>query len=283
LKKRLEELFGEVQFKVGDKMSYLGMNITIGDQGTTADMTFYVGQLLEEEQVEEYGSPETKSMFIVKPLKALSEDERKWFHSKTAKLLYLAKCTRPDILTTVIFLCNRVQKAAEEDRGKLKRVLGYLNHMQDRTLTLQAHGHSSTVTAYVDAAYAIHDDSKSHSKVVVYVGRTLVYVSSRKQKCMSKSPTEAELIALTDNLGLVELFRVFLEFVTQGPVPIPIVYQDCNVVVTLVTKGDGQTRTKHLRARMHLGKDMVDEERIKVIYAKARDMQADGFSKPYEL
>jgi hypothetical protein len=52
LKKRLEEPFGEMQFEVGDKMSYLGMNITIGDQGTTVDMTFYVRQLLEGEQVE---------------------------------------------------------------------------------------------------------------------------------------------------------------------------------------------------------------------------------------
>jgi len=221
-------------------------------------------------------------MFIVKSLKALSEDERKWFHSKTAKLLYLAKRARPDILTAVIFLCTRVQEATEEDKDKLQPVLGYLKHTQHRTLTLQAHGHASTVTAYVDAAYAIHDDSKSHSGVVIYMGRTLVYVSSRKQKCMSKSPTEAELIALTDNLGLVELFREFLEFVTQGPVPIPVVYQDCNAVVTLVTKGGGQTRTKHLRASMHLGKEMVDEERIKVIYSKAKDMQADGFSKPYE-
>jgi hypothetical protein len=90
---------------------------------------------------------------------------------------------------------------------------------------MQAHGDVSIVTAYVDAAYAIHDDSKSHSGVVVYVGSTLVYVSSRKQKCMSKSPTEAELISLTDNLGLVELFKEFLEFVTQGPVPIPVVYR----------------------------------------------------------
>jgi hypothetical protein len=233
-KKRLEEFFGEVQFEVGDKMSYLGMNITIGDQGTTVDMTFYVRQLLEGEQVEEYGSPGTKSIFIVKSSKALLEDERKWFHSKTAKLLYLAKCARPDILTTVTFLCTRyrVQEATEEDRSKLQGVLGYLKHTQDRTLTLQAHGHSSTVTAYVDAAYAIHE---SHSGVVIYMGRTLVYVSSRKQKCMSKSPIEAELIALADNLGLVELFREFLEFVTQGPVPIHVVCQDCNAVVVLVT------------------------------------------------
>jgi hypothetical protein len=165
-----------VQFEVDDKMSYLGMNITIGVQGTTVDMTFYVRQLLEGEQVVEYGSPGTKSMFIVKLSKALLEDERKWCHSKTAKLLYLAKHARPDKLTTVIFLCTRVQEATEEDKSKLQRVLGYLKQTQDHTLMLQAHGHTSTVTAYVDAAYAIQDDSKSHSGVVIYMGCTLVYV-----------------------------------------------------------------------------------------------------------
>ncbi len=77
LKSRLEKLFGMVQFEVGDKMSYLGMNITIGDQGMMVDMTFYARQLLEGEQVDEYGSLGTKSIFIVKSSKALLEDERK--------------------------------------------------------------------------------------------------------------------------------------------------------------------------------------------------------------
>jgi hypothetical protein len=119
LKSRLEKLFGVVQFEVGDKMSYLGMNITIGDQGTTIDMAFYARQLLKGEQVDDYGSPGTKSMFIVKSSKALSEDERKWFHSKTAKFLYLAKRARPDILTAVIFLCTRrLQKRIEINYGE---------------------------------------------------------------------------------------------------------------------------------------------------------------------
>jgi hypothetical protein len=96
------------------------------------------------------------------------------------------------------------------------------------------------VVAYVDAAYALHGDSKLHMGVVIYVGGTLVYVASRKQKCMSKSPTEAELIALTDNLGLVELFQEFVEFVTKKKIKPPLVYQDCNAVVTLVTKGGGK-------------------------------------------
>jgi hypothetical protein len=138
------------------------------------------------------------------------------------------------------------------------------------------------VTAYIDAAYAVHGDSKSHSGVVIYVGDTLACVSSKKQKCMSKSPTEAELIALTDNLGLVELFREFLEFVTQGPVPPPTIYQDCSAVVSLVTKGGEKTRTTHLRARMHLAKEMVDEGRAAIVHILAPEMKADGFSKLYD-
>jgi hypothetical protein len=113
------------------------------------------------------------------------------------------------------------------------------------------------------------------------VGGTLVYVASRKQKCMSKSLTEAELIALTDNLGLVDFFQEFMEFVTKKKIKPPLVYQDCNAVVTLVTKGGGKLRMKHLRARMHLGKEMVDKGRIAVVYKCAEGMEADGFSKPY--
>jgi hypothetical protein len=52
------------------------------------------------------------------------------------------------------------------------------------------------------------------------------------------------------------------------------------VVVTLVTKGGGTPRTKHLRARMDLGKEAVDEKRAIVAHVKVADMKADGFSKP---
>jgi len=116
--------------------------------------------------------------------------------------------------------------------------------------------------------------------VIIYVGGTLVYISSKKQKCMSKSLTEAELIWLTGNLGLVEVFHEFVEFVTIKKVNLPTIYQDCNAVVMLVTKSGGQTQTKHLRARMNLGKEMVDEKKVIVKYIRGEDMDADGFSKP---
>ena len=181
-----------------------------------------------------------------KKTKSVVPSSTVFYHSMAAKLLYLSKRARPDILMVVIFLCTRVQSATMEDMNKLKRVPGYLKSTVNRTLMLRASGDECWVVAYVDAAYALHSDSKSHSGVVDYVGNTLVYVLSRKQKCMSKSPTEAELIALTDNLGLVELFQEFVDFVTKKTTKTPVIFQDCNAVVTLVTKGRGKLQTKHL-------------------------------------
>jgi hypothetical protein len=282
IERNLKQRFGDVQFETGDDLSYLGMQVSIRNQGTMVDMSFYVSELLKDEEVVVVGSPTTKDTYKVNESSTrLSEVERKWYHSKTAKLLYLAKRARPDILTAVIFLCTRVQAATREDKEKLVRVLGYLKGTVNRKLFLRAQ-REKRIVAYVDAAYAVHDDSKSHSGVMIYVGDTLAYVSSRKQKCMSKSPTEAELIALTDNLGLVELFRELLEFVTQSAVPIPTIYQDCSAVVSLVTKGGGKTRTKHLRARMNLAKEMVDKGRARIVHTNAPEMKADGLTKPYE-
>jgi len=114
------------------------------------------------------------------------------------------------------------------------------------------------VEVYVDAAFAIHSDSKSHTGVAVFVGGALVYAASRKQKFMTKSPTESELVALTDNVGFVELFEEFLSFLLNIKERTPVIYQDCTSVIDLVTKGGGVVRTKHLRVYCHTSRMIVD-------------------------
>jgi hypothetical protein len=46
------------------------------------------------------------------------------------------------------------------------------------------------------------------------------------------------LISLTNNLGFIELFQEFVEFLIEKRVNTPIVFQDCSAVVTSVTKGE---------------------------------------------
>jgi hypothetical protein len=83
-------------------------------------------------------------------------------------------------------------------------------------------------------------------------------------------------------VGLVELFHEFLGFVLNCKVDVPIIYQDNTSVISLVTIGGGVTRTKHLRARMCLVKEVVDEKRMKIKHVLAADMIADGLTKALE-
>ncbi len=51
LKSSLEKWFGTIQFEIGNKLLYLGMQVKIMGAGTTIDMSFYVKQMLEGTEV----------------------------------------------------------------------------------------------------------------------------------------------------------------------------------------------------------------------------------------
>jgi hypothetical protein len=68
----------------------------------------------------------------------------------------------------------------------------------------------------------------------------------------------------------------------QEKIPTPIILQDSTPVITLVTKGGGVTRTRHLRTRMHLAKEALDEQRIIIRQCNTKLLIADGFTKPLE-
>jgi hypothetical protein len=64
----------------------------------------------------------------------------------------------------------------------------------------------------MDAAYASQDNSKSQSGIVVFLGGAMVFGASQKQKCMTKSPTESELVTLTDHISLWRHSQSFFRF-----------------------------------------------------------------------
>jgi hypothetical protein len=143
---------------------------------------------------------------------------QKKFHTIVAKLLYLAKRARPDTATS--FLCTRVTKPTKSDQRKLLRMLRHLRLTINYKYVV-APNQSLRVMAYIDAAFATHADSKSHSGIAVFIAGVLVYSSSRKQACVTKSPTESELVALSDNIGLVEPFHEFIMFLVSEKIPTP--------------------------------------------------------------
>ncbi len=116
----------------------------------------------------------------------------------------------------------------------------------------------------------------------MFVGGTLAYVSSKKQKCMSKEPDGSGAHCTHGQPwvdGAIQRARFFLDNEPgANAYCLPRLYRGDYVGY----KGGGITRTKYLRVRMNLGKEMVDEKRVRVEYVKAAGMIADGFSKPYD-
>jgi hypothetical protein len=283
----LKELFIKklqwITMEVTEKVSYLGMQINWWDNQVEVGMDFFLSKLLEPYEILPVRqTPGTRTVYQVNTQsEKLKEAERRVFHTETAKLLFLAKRVRPDILTVVSFLCTRVTRATVEDRKKLARVLGYLKGTKAQGLVIRP-VNNLQLHAYVDSAFALHDDSKSHTGVVIVLDRSVIYVASRKQKCVTKGPTEAELVGLTDNLGLIVLFHEYVSFLVGKKIALPIAYQDSTSVVTLVTKGGGVVRTKHLRVRMHLAKEQLKKKHLVIQHVKAEGMVADGASKPSE-
>ena len=150
-----------------------------------------------------------------------------------------------------------------------------------RLLHLKA-GDLKILKMHVDAAFATHPDAKSQTGVAVFLGEALLFAASRKQKCVSKSPTDSELIALSDNIHFAELFAEFLAFIMNRNYTRPLIYEDCTAVISLVTEGGGVVRTKHLSVRMELAKQALQDERIVVKYINTKQMLADGLTKALE-
>jgi hypothetical protein len=243
-------------------------------------MQFYLQQILNTiSNLVRKSIPGGRETFqVIADSEGLNKEDAEWYHTITAKLLYLAKRARPDILTVVSFLCTRVTKPTVEDKKKLMYLLGYLHATRSKVLTI-AKRKGSSIEIYVDTAYGLHEKGETHSgTIVLYVG-VVVYVSSKKQKCIAKSSTDAEVVALSDNIDLVDLFHEFAEFISNEEIPVPMIYEDCKACIDLVKGAKGQIRTKQMRSRIFRVKEFLDEDKGKITFVKTEHMWADGASK----
>jgi hypothetical protein len=59
------------------------------------------------------------------------------------------------------------------------------------------------LTWYIDVAFAVHGDMKSHTGAVFTMGKGAIIGSSTKQKVNSRSSTESELIGVDDKIAKV--------------------------------------------------------------------------------
>jgi hypothetical protein len=281
---QIRDEFKTIDDQRGDIHSYLGMNMDFGElTGVKITMEGFVKDLIKENEVKRTAAtPAADHLFTVRDSPKLLSENAKRFHSIVAKLLYLAKRTRPDILTAVIFLTSRVQESTEDDYQKLLRLLRYINYTKTLGIILSAGNDKITQFAFVDASFGTHPDGKGHTGIIITIGGGSIFVKSSKQKIVSKSSTESELIGLSDALSMIIWVRDFLT--AQGyPMDAAVIYQDNKSTINLAEKGRSTSeRTRHVNIRYFFIHDRIKSGEVKVMHMPTKDMLSDILTKPLQ-
>lgn len=70
---------------------------------------------------------------------------------------------------------------------------------------------TQTIQWHVDAAFAVHEDYRSHTGETMTLGKGTICSVSTKQKVNTRSSTEAELVGLDDVLSKVQWTKNFIQ------------------------------------------------------------------------
>ena len=160
-------------------------------------------------------------------------------------------------------------------------MLGYLKGCPHLGISLHA-DKPVQVKAFIDASYGVHEDARSHSGLILTLGNGPVLAKSRKQTSVSKSSTEAELIAFSD-LSTEAIFGA--EFIAgQGEkMKQTLILQDNMSTIALIENGKSKSdRTRHIKIRYFWSKQLIDDGTVVIEYLPTNDMLADCLTKPLQ-
>ena len=283
---KMQEHFGPMDIIKGDTHAYLGMNITIHREKKVIEIEMKQ-QLLEAleafegEIKDEVASPAAKHIFDTRDGVApkLSKEKADNFHHVTAKLLHIMKRARPDIEIPIVFLCTRVRSPDEDDWKKLQRVLAWIKCTIDETRFIGADDLKRLYT-WVDAAYAVHPNMRSHTGGVLSMGTGVVHCKSSRQKLNTKSSTEAELVGVSDYLPYNVWLMHFMK--EQGyEIEVNVLYQDNQSAMKMEKNGRNSCtgNSRHVNIRYFWVKDRIEKGEIDLRYCPTEKMLADYFTK----
>ncbi len=284
VKQILIDEYQKITFDEGKRLTYLGMTINKVERGFEVSMKSYIEDILSfyGKEVNTCITPAKVKLF--EPGNSEQRVDAVIFHSVVAKLLYLGKRGRPDILLPVQFLCTRVKGPTMEDQRKLERVLGYLK-LTKAWRRVFNDSQFDKVETYIDASFALHADGKSQSGCMVFLGNTLVHDGCRKQRIVTRNSTEAELVALSDYIEEGELIEAFLadigdlmleELITATH----LVYQDNQPTMDIVMDAGCKQRSKYMKVRAAYVAERVGTGELALQYIHTSRMIADLLTKP---
>ena len=272
----------------GPIQEYLGMTLDFSVAGqVTINMSDYVKTMLNDAPTSMEGkaaTPAAAHLFKVNTddPKLLTKEKQEMFVHLVMQGLYLSQRGRPDIRTAISFLCSHLNCPDEDDYKKLTRLIRYLQHTLYLCLVL-GNDTSDSIRWWIDASFAVHPDMRGHTGATMSMGKGSVFSGSWKQKLVTRSSTESEVVGVYDVLPQILWTKKFLE--EQGVrIKETVLYKDNMNSVLLERNGrhSSTKRTKHMDIRYFYMGDHIHNKTLSFRHCPTEEMLADYFTKPLQ-
>ena len=162
----------------------------------------------------------------------------------------------------------------------IKRILRYLKGTLNHALHFQPTTPSSLL-AYSDAGWLTDtDDSRSQYGYAIFHGSNLISWTSRKQKVVARSSTEAKYRSLAyASAELLWVQHLLKEL--HATLPLPPKMPCDNVGAIFMTKNHViHTRSKHIALDFHFIRELVESNLLHISHVFSVDQLADIYTKP---
>ncbi|KAI2796685.1 hypothetical protein BLOT_015699 [Blomia tropicalis] len=192
----------------GDPNKFVGMNLNIGSEEISIDMTKHIHEALQRFGMTDC-NPTVKPMDDLVNFSQYEVDNKYPVKELLGSLNYIAVMARPDISFCVNYLSRFADKPSYQLWVAAKRVLRYLKGSLDWKLTIRT-VNDWTIKTYTDASFRSDCTSHSTAGVLVMIGENALQWSSKKLNRLMHSTCEAELTAALNGWKLAAPIKQLL-------------------------------------------------------------------------
>jgi hypothetical protein len=266
---------------LGEVTEFLRMRITREGRSIHLDQSAYLRVVLERCGMQNAKSAVTPlpAGYVPKPSDEPANPERRSrFQTVIGSLLYLMLGTRPDISFAVTKLAQYSANPSKDHLDKALYICRYLVGTQNYRLTYDGASEQG-LNATTDSDWASDaTDRRSQSGYFVKLAGGLISWTSRAQKTIALSSTEAEYMALSDCSRQVVWMHTLMGELGYNLQPIPIC-GDNQGSIFIASNPVTEKRSKHIDIRYHYVREVVNRGLAKIYFIDGDENPADLLTK----
>jgi hypothetical protein len=204
------------------------------------------------------------------------------YQRKVESILYIATNTRANVTHTAAKLLEFLKNPGPEHQQVAKQAIAYLNTTRNKAIQYSAEATNTTFMCTSDIIFG--DNISSYRSIEGFLFMLFgepIYWRSTKQRTITTSSTEVELLAMTHTAKELAWWTRFFKAIRFDPEHEFKIHADNKQTIRILTTMSPQfsTKLRHVDISKNWLRQEVQAGRLSMVWTPTVDMPADGLMK----